>query len=435
MTGYLALLRGNRNFRRLWYGQVVSQLGDWLDSIALFTLTLNLTGSGQAVGLLLLVEFLPGAVIGPFAGVLIDRLPRRLVLIASDLGRAALVLLLLLVDGPEDMWLLYTAVAGKFALAAFFEPARSAILPSICSREELPAANAISGATWSAMLALGAALGGLVAGTLGVTTAFLLDAASFLLSAAVLATVRSEDQRPKTRDQSSGESIPRRSGVGLWALVLGQLTGELREGLGYVLRRREVFWLTFSKAIWSLGGGVLLLLALYGREIFPVGRDGALSIGLLYAARGVGTGIGPFLALRVGGSGPEFMRRAVAAAFFITGAGYLALSAAPALAVAALCILFAHIGGSVQWVFSTALLQARVPNRLLGRVFATEYAALTLATALSAYLTGLLRDAGVPPWALAIGLSCVFFAAGAVMLVALWQARETAETRDTPAPL
>ncbi len=408
MTGYLALLRGNRNFRRLWYGQVVSQLGDWLDSIALFTLTLNLTESGQALGLLMLVEFLPGALLGPFAGVLIDRLPRRAVLIASDLGRAALVLLLLLVDGPADTWLLYTAVAGKFAMAAFFEPARSAILPRICARDELPAANAISGATWSAMLALGAAVGGLVAGTLGVTAAFLLDSASFVLSAALIATVRIDERRAPADGLAQGAA-------------LGRAAADLGEGLRYVLGRGEIFWLTISKAVWSLGGGVLLLLALFGREVFPLGQDGALSIGLLYAARGIGTGVGPFLALRVGGSGPEFMRRAVAGAFFITGAGYLALSAAPVLGVAALCILFAHIGGSVQWVFSTALLQARVPDRLLGRVFATEYAALTLATALSSYVTGLIRDMGVPPWALAIGLGGVFFVSGAVMVVALWR--------------
>jgi predicted MFS family arabinose efflux permease len=338
--------------------------------------------------------------------VVVDRLPRKLVLIASDLGRAALVLLLLLVDGPEDLWLLYSAVIAKVSLAAFFEPARSAILPSICSREELVAANAISGATWSAMLALGAALGGLVAGTLGVTAAFALDSASFVLSAVLIATVRAgEGRAPATPPSERPTAV-----------------AELREGLGYVLSRHELFWLTFSKAIWSLSGGVLLLLALFGREVFPIGRDGALSIGLLYAARGVGTGIGPFLALRFG-SGAEQMRRWVAGAFFFSGAGYIALSAAPTLSLAALAILFAHIGGSIQWVFSTALIQARVPDRLLGRVFATEYAALTLTTALSAYLTGLARDAGAPPWALAIGLGCLFIASGCVMVAALWRAR------------
>lgn len=413
MSVYLQVLRTNRNFRRLWYGQVVSQIGDWLDSVALFTLLLKLTGSGQAVGLLFLAEFLPGAIVSPFAGVVVDRLPRKLVLIASDLGRAALVLLLLLVNSREDLWLLYLAVVAKVSLSAFFEPARSAILPSLCRREELVAANAISGATWSAMLALGAALGGIVAGTLGVRAAFLLDAASFLLSAALIATVRITPG-----PAHAGVTRARPS-----ALV------ELRDGLRYVLAHPAVRWLTFSKAIWSLGGGVLLLLTLYGREIFPLGRDGAISIGLLYAARGVGTGIGPFLALRLGGEGQRFLRRAVAGSFFISAVGYLALSGLTSLPLAALAVLFAHVGGSIQWVFSTSLLQARVPDRLLGRVFASEYAALTLTTALSAYLTGVARDAGATPALLAVALGGIFAASGVFMVAVLWP-----ERADTSAP-
>jgi MFS family permease len=421
-VGYIRVLRENRNFRRLWYGQIVSQLGDWLDSIALFTLLLNLTGSGQAVGLLFLAEFLPGALIGPFAGVIVDRLPRRLVLIASDIGRAALVLLLLLVNGQEDIWLLYLAVIGKMSLAAFFEPARSAIIPSLCSREELVSANAVSSATWSAMLALGAAVGGLVAGTFGVQAAFLLDAASFLLSAVLIATVRV----PGGRRQPDAEATtaPRPTSA------LSSVLGELRDGLRYIVTHREIFWLTLTKGLWSLGGGVLLLLTLFGRDIFPLGRDGAISIGLLYAARGVGTGIGPLVALRLGGDGQRFLRRSVVVAFFITGAGYIALSGAPLLLIGALCVLFAHIGGSIQWTFSTALLQARAPDRLLGRIFATEYAAMTLATALSAYAAGAARDAGLSPQTLAIVLGCVFMLSGAVVGAALWGGGLDREMRE-----
>lgn len=404
-VGYLELLRRNRNFRRLWYGQVVSQLGDWLDSIALFTLLLNLTGSGEAVGLLLVAEFLPSALVSPFAGVVVDRLPRKLVLIASDIGRALLVLLLLLADGPGDIWLIYTAVGAKMALSAFFEPARSAIIPSLCSREELVAANAISGATWSAMLAIGAALGGLVAGLLGVRAAFILDAATFLLSAVLIATVRAPRDQEAARRQAAGE---RTSGA-----------GELIEGVRYVFATPGVAWLTFTKGIWSVGAGALLLLTLYGRELFPLGRDGAISIGLLYAARGVGTGIGPLLALRLWGDGPAFLRRAIGPAFLLTAAGYVALGGAPSLGAAMLCAFVAHMGGSVQWVFSTALLQMQVGDRLRGRVFAIEYAGFTLATALSSYLTGVARDAGASPRALALVVGGLFALGGLVMLFAL----------------
>jgi hypothetical protein len=412
-VGYLALLRRNRNFRRLWYGQVVSQLGDWLDSIALFTLLLNLTGSGEALGLLLVAEFLPPALVSPFAGVIVDRLPRKLVLIASDIGRAALVLLLLLPQGPGDIWLIYTVVGMKMALSAFFEPARSAILPSLCAREELVAANAISSTTWSTMLAIGAALGGLVAGLLGVRAAFILDAATYLLSAALIATVRVPQKDPEaappegqgTRRQGRAESGAR----------------ELIEGVRFIFATPALAWLTFTKAIWSIGGGALLLLTLYGRELFPLGRDGALSIGLLYAARGVGTGVGPLLALRFGGHEVGFLRRAIGPAFLLTATGYLALSGAPTLALAMLCAFLAHMGGSIQWVFGTALLQMRVPDRLRGRVFAIEYAGFTFTTALSSYLTGVARDAGASTRTLALAVGLIFALGGLTMLAALWR--------------
>src|SRR5689334_17140125 len=121
-SGYIALLRNNRSFRRLWYGQVVSQLGDWFDSIALFALMYRLTGSGQAIGALMVAQFLPATVVGLFAGVLVDRLPRKLVMIVSNLGSAALVLLFLLVREPSQIWIIYLATVLKMSLVAFFDP-------------------------------------------------------------------------------------------------------------------------------------------------------------------------------------------------------------------------------------------------------------------------------------------------------------------------
>jgi len=189
-VGYIALLRRNRAYRRMWYGQVVSQLGDWFDSIALYALLLRLTGSGQAVGALLVAQFLPSTIVGLWSGVIIDRLPRKAVMIATDVGRALLVLLYLLVRDADQIWIIYVVMVMKVALSSFFEPARSAAIPSVTTHEELVAANAIGGTTWSAMLAIGAALGGLVAGTLGTDAAFIIDSFSFLLSAVFIWGVR-----------------------------------------------------------------------------------------------------------------------------------------------------------------------------------------------------------------------------------------------------
>jgi MFS family permease len=410
--GYVALLRSNRSFRRLWYGQIVSQLGDWFNSIALYTLLLRLTGSGQAVGLLLVAELLPATFMGLWAGVLADRLPRKLLMIISDVGRGLLVLCYLFVRDAGDIWIIYLVTVLKVVLASFFEPARSAVVPALTTREELVPANAISGATWSAMLAIGAALGGFVAGTLGTDAAFLIDSASFLLSGVIIWRIAIPEHHLAQKPSGGG----------------GQ---QLAEGLTYIAGRRDVLLYALTKGLWSLGGGVLVLLTLFGQQLFPLGTDGALSIGLLYAARGIGAAIGPLLAQRLGGVSPTFLRRMVGPSILLTGLGYLLMSQAPSLPLAALAVLLAHMGGSTQWVFSTVLLQMSVPNRLLGRVFAAEIALLTLTTAASSYLTGFAADAGWGPRALAIVLALVFVPPGLFLLAALWRA--PAPPQEAPA--
>lgn len=401
-VGYVALLRRNPAFRRLWYSQVVSQLGDWFDSVALYALLYRLTGSGQAVAVLLVAQFLPAAIIGPWAGVMVDRLPRKQVMIATDMGRGLLVLLLLLVRTPDMIWLVYLVAVLKFTLNAFFEPARGAAIPAVTTREELVAANGIGGATWSAMLAIGAGLGGLVAGTLGTDVAFVLDAATFFWSAVLVLGVPIPEEHLRLHASPGG-------------------LHDIAEGARYLLGNRDVLLYTISKGLWSFGGGILLLLTLFGRNIFPLGVDGALSIGLLYTARGLGAGIGPLLAQRFGGNGITFLRRAVGVSFFLTTLGYAAMSVSPSLPLAFLAVMLAHMGGSNQWVFSSTLLQLRVPNRLLGRIFAIELALLTLTTSLSTYLTGVASDAGVSPRTLALALALVFVPTGLFLTVALWR--------------
>lgn len=407
-VGYLQLLRRNRPFRLLWYGQFVSQLGDWFDSIAIFTLLLRLTDSGTAVGLLLVAQFLPPALVGLGAGVVVDRLPRKTVMVAADLLRAGLALLFLLVDSAAMIWLAYLVTALKHSLGAFFEPARSAAIPSVVSEEELVTANAISGITWSAMLAIGAALGGLVVGLLGTTTAFVIDAVSFALSAYFIMRVPLPP-RPANRARSSGME-------------------DLREAGAYLRAHRDTALFTFTKGLWSMGGGVLLVLSLYGRELFPRGVDGALSIGLLYAARGLGAGVGPVLAQRWGGASERFLQRAIAPAFLVTALGYALNAVAPTLLLASLAIIVAHMGGATQWVYSTALIQMRVPDRLMGRVFAIEFVALTLMTSVSSYLLGLANDAGLEPRGLSMALAIIFVIASAP-LWSLW--RRTGPTEVT----
>src|SRR4026209_2957866 len=161
-VGYIDLLRRNRAFRQLWLGQFGSQMGDWFDTIALYTIILNLMGSGRDVGLLLVARFVPSFLFGPISGVVADRFSRQRIMIVTDILRALVVLGFLFVRRLDQLWIVYVLTVLQLGLSTFFEPAKTAAIPSIVSDRELLAANAISSVTWSAMLTLGAAIGGVV---------------------------------------------------------------------------------------------------------------------------------------------------------------------------------------------------------------------------------------------------------------------------------
>ncbi|MBK8433353.1 MAG: MFS transporter [Chloroflexi bacterium] len=169
-------MRHNANYRYLWYGYVVSQLGDWFNLIASAALITRVTSAGTALSYLFLARFLPQFVFSPFAGMLSDQYDRRKVMIVSDILRAITVLGFLLVREPSQIWLFYLLTILQFVLSALFVPARSAVLANIVSRKELVAANALDSVTWSTMLAVGAMLGGVATAVFGIETAFILDA-------------------------------------------------------------------------------------------------------------------------------------------------------------------------------------------------------------------------------------------------------------------
>jgi hypothetical protein len=185
-----------------------------------------------------------------------------------------------------------------------------------------------------------------------------------------------------------------------------------------VRQRSHVAALMFVKAGWGLAGGVLLLLTIFGQRVFPLGEGSAAGIGVLYGARGVGAGLGPITLRWILGQDRARLRRAIGPAFFMVGAFYVALAAAPTLAIAALCVLLAHFGGSILWVFSTVLLQLEVPDRFRGRVFAAELALVTLMSSASSYWTGRQLDrAGWSPRALAFALGLMFCVPGVLWLI------------------
>ena len=203
-------------------------------------------------------------------------------MIVSDLLRALIVLGFLFVRRADQLWMIYVLTVFQLGLSTFFEPAKTAAIPSLVADRELVAANAISSVTWSVMLTLGAAIGGVITGWFGTDVAFVLDSLTYLLSAALIASVR----------------VPKRAKKPKTDFTFGKALGitETIEGARYVKHRPRVLALLLVKPAWGLGGGILTLLAVFGEKIFPVGHSPATGIGVLFAARGIGTAVGPIVA-------------------------------------------------------------------------------------------------------------------------------------------
>jgi MFS family permease len=376
-SGYLEVLKRRPAYRRLWLGSVVSLTGDWFTLIALYSLLNEYSGKGEAIGVMLLVRFLPAALLGPVAGVVADRLPRRLVLMTCDVLRAFVVLGFLLINEAGDVWLVYLLTFLQMTAAAFFDPAEQAAIASTVDPAEVVTANTLQGITWSAMLGFGAIAGGATTSLLGHDAAFVVNAVTYLVSAlfirgAVLPFA------PKPRRTSF------RAAIGL---------DDLLEGLARIRTDANVRRTIFVKTAWAIpGGGALVLYAILGERVFTVIGRGEAGVGILLGMRGVGAFLGPLLARRFGGDTPAFLERAIGVSFLVTAVFWLAFSFSPSLPVAALMLALAHTGISTQWVFSSSLLTLQVEDGMRGRIFSVDFMSYMLMLGLSSWAAGWVLD-------------------------------------------
>ena len=285
--GYRELIRGNRNFRLLWLGQIISLLGDWFNFVASASLIAILTQSGFAVGSLFVVRMLAPFFISPIAGVVADRYNRKHTLIITDLARVIVAFGFLLVRSADHVWLLYVLTALQLGIGGFFFPTRNAILPDVVSSQELGAANALGSATWSVMLALGAAIGGIVSGAWGIYPAFVIDGLTFLLSAAFIARIKL-DVEPSLAASDK---------------TMGGAFKEYLDGLRYLGRHTDTLVIALHKGASALmmGSGSQVAMVVIAKDIFVIGEGGGISLGLMLGMGGIGTGVGPIVARRFTG--------------------------------------------------------------------------------------------------------------------------------------
>ena len=382
--GSLARLLRQQPYRQLWTARTVSQWGDAFNTVALLLLVHSLTGSGLGVAGVVVAEILPVLALAPLAGVLVDRLPRVPVMIGADLARALLAFALPFVAGSVPA--VYAIAVGLSAGAVFFNPAAASVLPAIVRERDLVAANS---GLWTAAVVsqvVLAPLAGIVVATLGYTWAFWINAASYLLSALALGRL----QVP-----SSPAPVNRPP----WY-------AQAREGFATITGHRLLRALAAAQFLAALSAGATgALLVVLAREHL---RLDAEDFGLLLGAIGIGAATGPLLLSRL--TDDPRRPRYVLGPFVLRAAVDAVLATVTGLASALAALVAYGLATSTGAVTFNSLLQAQVPERVRGRVFAGFDVLWQTGRLLSLLLGGLLADL--------LGIRAVYYLGGVLLIAA-----------------
>ena len=376
MLGPYEVLRGNRNLQLLFGGQVVSSFGDWLYVLALGILAYEITGSATVVAVLTFARLLPYAVLLPFSGMLADRGNRKVLMILADLGRGACMLGLLFAGSEETRWIAYPLVFLATVFSSLFQPAMSSVLPAIVGDEEkLVEANSIWSQMDSVSFVLGPALGGVLALLGAPELAFVINGATFLVSAATLLFVHIPPREtPETAEGDEEEG---------WL-------SETLAGFRFLFRENEGVLAALTVALVGLsftGGGIWTLILVLSDEAFGLGTEGSGFLNSVYGAGGVVGGLAAgYLASKV---------RLGPAVIWSIGAGsavFICLGISPAGVLPFVIMFVVGILDIMVDVNSTPIIQTGTPEELLGRVFGAFDGVLILAMLAGALIVGPLID-------------------------------------------
>ena len=339
-------------------GQIVSEVGDHFNTIAVFSLALQNTGSGFVVSGILLARAVSMIVAGPIAGVLLDRMDRKRVMLASDLLRGVVALAFVVAVEPSRTGLLYALSGLLMFFSPFFTSGRTAILPTIASKEELHTANSLTQTTGYASVTLGTMLGGLSAAGFGFEIAFLLNAASFFFSAWMVWLLRMPEGHFRPPPKALNETMVARP----WH--------EYREGLRYMRATPLFLGIALVHVGWASGGGTAqVLFSLFGEQVF---HRGPVGIGMIWGSAGVGLLIGGFIAHHWG---PRWSflgyKRAIVACHVVHGLSYILFSQANPIWLAMLFVGFSRVGLAISSILNQIQLLTHVADSYRGRVFST----------------------------------------------------------------
>ena len=394
-VSYIGLLRSNGPYRRLFTANEISYIGDWFSIIALFLLAGEASdNSPLAIAGVLATRSFTFAPLEPLTGMLADRYPRKWLMVLGNVWSFIILvsaLALGMLDSLESVYLLGMAMVVGRAISS---NAESAYVPNICTKEELLSANALSSGGWSAAMGIGAGIGGLTISKYGIETALWIDSLTFLI--AILLILSLPHGGPEKSIQRTFS--PR------------AMLSEIVSGWSYILSVPSIRRVVLAKAMWASGGGAqVFLLILIGKEAGF--GDVAAGIGILYMARGFGSGFGPIVSRR-------FMANRILIPYLlggvlvISGAFYIAVAASEWTVIILVYVFISHAASGVNWVLSTTMLQQRSEDEWLGRVFGTDSLGITLTMGISTVAAGLILENGI------LSLRETIIATGALQILA-----------------
>ena len=409
----VGLLHRNPDFSRLYLALLIAFAADWFATVALIDLVLETTDSTAAASVILVLQMAPFLVATPIAGMFADRFDRRIMLTGANVARGFICIGLLFAVDAETVWIAFVVVALLAFGAAFFEPTVSASLPNLVDREDLPTANALIGSAWGTMVAFGAALGGVLAATVGREVTFLMYPVLFFVSAALVWSVRRTMREP---DATAPEDAPR---------GLSGLLSTVTETVALARRDHAVAALLLTKPTFGVATGIVHMLAITSDDIWGAGQIG---VGILFAARGLGALVGPFLARTFAVDDMSRLLRGISLSFVVYLVGYALLPLSPIIWAAAVFVFVGHVGGGAQWTLSSFGLQRTTPDRVRGRVFAVDFGLALAISSVSTLTAGWLAGAIGPLPTLYVMLGAM----AATVAVWFWW---TGPVRRGPGPL
>ena len=375
--GYLELIRTNHAFRRLWSASVISMLGEWFNTIALFLLIFQYTDSEFFLGLLFTMRMLCFAAFQPFGGLLADRLNRKTIMVWTNIIQVGLALCFLFIDGKNHIVWIYILTGAMMIMHGMYVTAERAALPNIVPAEHLATANALDAASWSTALCLGAMLGGIVVEIWGTDAAFIIDAVTFAFGAYLLRNLNI----PQTIDDEMKGP-----------LVSTALTN-IKNGWKRIISEKRLLRIVFAKSSWNIAGGGLagVFLVVAGSDLDGFGM--ALGFGIFFFARGVGTGIGP-IAARALLTNEERWPVMVGLLVMLSGAFYFLVGWTLGMSIFLTIplVMLAHAASGANWVLSTILTQKWVEDEVRGRVFSMDMLLMSIAFSISSATAGYLLE-------------------------------------------